>query len=62
MVALFMLAVGIAYLNDRRRARRAAAEGWGDLADDEASPLDSDAGYDPYDEVDAQAGDRPTRP
>src|SRR5919202_459057 len=30
MVGLFMLAVGIAYLNDRRRARRAAGTGWGD--------------------------------
>src|SRR5689334_18262259 len=32
MVALFMIAVGIAFLNDRRKARRAAAAGWGDLA------------------------------
>jgi sec-independent protein translocase protein TatC len=62
MVALYMIAVGIAVLNDRRKARRAAAEGWGDLADDEASPLDEDAGVHPDDEVDAQAGDQPTRP
>src|SRR3954453_9055031 len=62
MVALYMIAVGIAVLNDRRKARRAAAEGWGDLADDEASPLDDDPGFDPNDEVDAQAGDQPTRP
>src|SRR3954449_3682921 len=61
MVGLYMIAVGIAYLNDRRRAKRAAAAGFGDLSDDEASPLDGDAGYDPYDdEVDAGAGDRPT--
>jgi sec-independent protein translocase protein TatC len=70
MVALYMAAVGTAYLNDRRKARRAAAEGWGDLADDEASPLPDDAGFDPEDpgndqvndEVDAEAGERPTRP
>jgi sec-independent protein translocase protein TatC len=63
MVGLYMIAVGIAFLNDRRKARRAAAEGWGDLSDEEASPLEDDAGFDPYDpEVDAQAGDRPTRP
>lgn len=62
MVALYMIAVGLAFLNDRRKARRAAAEGWGDLADDEASALDEDAGFDPNDEVDAQAGDRPTHP
>ena len=65
MVALFMLAVGIAYMNDRRKARRAAATGWGDLSDDEASPLQEDAGYEPYDDMDAQAeaqpDDRPTR-
>src|SRR3954453_23712226 len=61
MVGLYLIAVGIAYLNDRRRAKRAAAAGFGDLSDDEASPLDGDAGYDPYDdEVDAGAGDRPT--
>jgi sec-independent protein translocase protein TatC len=61
MVGLYMIAVGIAFLNDRRRAKRAAAAGFGDLSDDEASPLDGDAGYDPYDdEVDAGAGDRPT--
>src|SRR4051795_746671 len=51
MVGLYMIAVGIAVLNDRRKARRAAAEGWGDLADDEASPLDDDPGFDPNDEV-----------
>jgi sec-independent protein translocase protein TatC len=62
MVGLYMLAVGIAFLNDRRRARRAAAEGWGNLADDQASPLGEDAGFDPNGEVDAQAGDRPTHP
>ena len=63
MVALYMIAVGVAFLNDRRKARRAAAEGWGDLADDEASPLEDDAGFDTYDhEMDAPAGDGPPRP
>jgi len=63
MVGLFMIAVGIAFLNDRRKARRAAAEGWGDLSDDEASPLDDDAAFNSYDdEVDAPASDRPAHP
>ncbi len=42
LVALFFLAVGISALLDRRRARRAArapAGGWGDLPDDQPSPL-----------------------
>ncbi len=43
MVGLYMIAVGIAWIHDRRKARRAAAEGWGDLADDEASPLAEDS-------------------
>src|SRR6185503_7432154 len=63
MVGLYMIAVGIAFLNDRRKARRAAAEGWGDLSDDEASPLDDDAAFNSYDdEVDAPASDRPAHP
>ena len=40
MVGLYMIAVGICWFNDRRRARRAVAEGFGGLSDDEASPLD----------------------
>jgi sec-independent protein translocase protein TatC len=73
MVALYLAAVGIAWLNDRRRARKAAAEGFGDLSDDEASPLPDDDGYDDDgqndghqddgrqdDGVDVQAGDRPS--
>jgi sec-independent protein translocase protein TatC len=43
MVALYMLAVGICWLNDRRRHRRALAEGWEGLPDDEASTLKDDA-------------------
>ncbi|NLT57294.1 MAG: twin-arginine translocase subunit TatC [Actinomycetales bacterium] len=39
MVALYLAAMGIAVLNDRRRARRAREEGFADLQDDEASPL-----------------------
>jgi sec-independent protein translocase protein TatC len=40
MVALYMGAVGVAWLHDRRVARRRLAEGFGGVADDEASPLD----------------------
>jgi sec-independent protein translocase protein TatC len=38
--SLYFVAVGVAYLNDRRRARKAGL--YGDLADDEISPLDED--------------------
>jgi sec-independent protein translocase protein TatC len=51
LVALYCLALGICILNDRRRARRAAAE-LAALGDDEATPLDdligSDIGSDPH--------------
>ncbi|MCW2635820.1 MAG: Sec-independent protein translocase, TatC subunit [Blastococcus sp.] len=52
MIVLFEGAIQIARIVDKRRARRAAAEGFHDLDDDEASPLDaqpSDLGdlYDP---------------
>jgi sec-independent protein translocase protein TatC len=36
--SLYFIAVGVAFLNDRRRARRAGQ--YADLADDEVSPLD----------------------
>jgi len=39
LCALYFLAVGVAFLNDRRRARRADL-GYAGLDDDEASPLD----------------------
>lgn len=39
MVGLYMGAVGVAWMVDRRRARRAAADPLANLPDDEASPL-----------------------
>ena len=41
MTVLMAIAIGIAILNDRRRARKGAASGtnWDSLADDEISPL-----------------------
>jgi sec-independent protein translocase protein TatC len=39
MCALYFAAVGVAFLNDRRRAR-VALDGLGGLSDDETSPLD----------------------
>jgi sec-independent protein translocase protein TatC len=41
MVLLFELAIQIARVVDRRRAKRAALEGFHDVDDDEASPLDA---------------------
>src|SRR3954447_6937150 len=70
MVGLYMLAVGIAWFNDRRRRRR-SGDGLGDvpsdLPDDEASTLPEDKAFDPYGSYDddasgVDAGDRPTRP
>jgi sec-independent protein translocase protein TatC len=40
MALLFELAVLVATIHDRRKARREAAESFGDLSDDVASPLD----------------------
>jgi sec-independent protein translocase protein TatC len=40
--ALYFAAVGFAFLNDRRRARRRQAE-FGNVGDDEISPLEFDA-------------------
>ena len=39
MVGLYFLAVGISFLLDRRKARRAPKTTWQDLPDDQASPL-----------------------
>ena len=41
MVVLFEIAIQIARLVDKRRAKRAAAESYAHLSDDEASPLDA---------------------
>ena len=59
MCLLFELAIQITRLVDRRRARRAAAEGFGDLSDDEASPLD--AHPTPLEDVVDPAGDPAAR-
>lgn len=40
MTGLYAVAVGICWLNDRRRRRRELATGFAGLDDDEASPLD----------------------
>ena len=52
MIALFEGAIQIARVVDKRRARREAIEGFHDIGDDEASPLDAgpsslDDAYDP---------------
>jgi Tat protein translocase TatC len=41
MAVLFELAIQTARIVDKRRAKRAAVEGFHDVADDEASPLDA---------------------
>jgi sec-independent protein translocase protein TatC len=41
MILLFEMAIQMARIVDRRRARRAATEGFHDVDDDEASPLDA---------------------
>jgi sec-independent protein translocase protein TatC len=52
MIVLFEGAIQIARVVDKRRAKRTAVEGFHDLGDDEASPLDArpsalDDAYDP---------------
>ncbi|MGY1623034.1 twin-arginine translocase subunit TatC [Geodermatophilus sp. SYSU D00965] len=56
MIVLFEAAIQIARFVDRRRAKRAAAEHFHDLGDDEASPLDAspsrlDAAPTPFDDL-----------
>jgi sec-independent protein translocase protein TatC len=41
MIALFELAIQIARVVDKRRARRADAQHFHDVSDDDASPLDA---------------------
>jgi sec-independent protein translocase protein TatC len=41
LVLLFELAIQICRLNDRRRARQRAAEGWDDWDPDAPSPIDT---------------------
>jgi sec-independent protein translocase protein TatC len=52
MILLFEIAIQIARVVDKRRAKRAALEGFSDVDDDEASPLDATPSAlesDPYD-------------
>jgi sec-independent protein translocase protein TatC len=53
MSLLFEGAVLIAWVHDRRKERREAAESFRDLPDDVASPLDLEAS--PVDPVDQEA-------
>jgi sec-independent protein translocase protein TatC len=54
MVGLYLVAVGISWVVDRRRRRR-RGEDFGDLSDDEASPLPA---AEPFDPLPADADDR----
>jgi hypothetical protein len=40
MVGLYLIAVGICWMNDRRRTRAAFTAGYAGLSDDQASPSD----------------------
>lgn len=44
VVVLFLLAMGIAFLNDKRRARRSTEPDYSQFADDEASPIEPPSG------------------
>jgi sec-independent protein translocase protein TatC len=57
MIALFEGAIQIARVVDKRRARREAIEGFHDVGDDEASPLDARPSQldDPLDSPNASA-------
>jgi sec-independent protein translocase protein TatC len=57
LVLLFELAIQITRLNDRRRARRRAAEGWDDWDPDAPSPIDTTPS-----EVDTNPSDIDTSP
>jgi sec-independent protein translocase protein TatC len=56
MIALYFAAVGFAFIHDRRKARRQAAE-YGDVGDDEASELGYDA--EPLDELEPVGAPEP---
>jgi sec-independent protein translocase protein TatC len=64
MCVLFEVAIQIARVVDKRRARRAAAENFHDVADDEASPLDAQPSRldEPAAAEDPDPADRPTTP
>jgi sec-independent protein translocase protein TatC len=60
LLLLMVVAFGICWLNDRRRASRDARSGFGDLSDDEASPLD--LGVEPVEPVEPVAYVDPAQP
>lgn len=49
IVALYFMAVGVATLNDRRKARKREADGFGDLDDDAASDIGTPSSADTAD-------------
>ncbi|MFW3171220.1 twin-arginine translocase subunit TatC [Geodermatophilus sp. CPCC 206100] len=66
MVVLFEIAIQIARIVDKRRAKRAANEHFHDVGDDEASPLDAapselDAAPTPLDDLHRTPADGPAR-
>ncbi|MFI9812209.1 twin-arginine translocase subunit TatC [Saccharothrix variisporea] len=65
LTLLFELAIQIARIHDKRAARKRKAEGWDDLADDEASPFDYTPsgvdGSDPSEEPASVAPEEPHR-
>jgi sec-independent protein translocase protein TatC len=65
LLVLMVVAFGICWVNDRRRARRDARAGYRDLSDDETSPLDLSVepvgDMDPVDEA-AEAPAQPAPP
>jgi sec-independent protein translocase protein TatC len=66
MSVLYFAAVGAAFLNEKRRARKEALAGYGDLADDETSPLDTRidpvSGPDPVEASDPVEATGPVKP
>ena len=60
LLVLMVVAFAICWLNDRRRARRDARNGFADLSDDETSPLDLTA--EPVEPVDPAEPVEPTPP